>query len=211
MINVSIIEDNKAFLDALKLLLADCPSINVVSCYSNTNHLLANLEKNLPHVIVMDIDLPGPLNGIAATLQIKQRHPEIQILILTVFDDENKIFDALRAGASGYLLKQDTPEEICNAIIDLHAGESKLHPQIVRKVIRFFQQLPLPTPQNDLLDDLSNREKEILNLILMGHSYQRMAELCYLSPHTVKTHIRNIFKKLQVQSRAEIAHKYRPV
>ena len=154
-----------------------------------------------PDVILMDIDIPGR-SGIDATPVAKRLWPKTQVVMLTVFEEEEKIFQAIRYGASGYLLKRTPPSEIIAAIHDVHAGGSPMTSSIARRVLHFFQQ-QLPTVQPKIDYDLSPRELEVLKSLVKGYSYKLIASEHFISVDTVRSHIRNIYEKLQVNSKTE--------
>jgi len=152
----------------------------------------------------MDIELPGGVSGIEATRQIKEHYPEIQILILTVFDDADKIFQSLCAGGSGYLLKDSQPEDIIQALQDVERGGSPLSPSIARRVVHFFQNNAVYHTQNY---KLTPKEKEVLQQMVYGKSYKMVSESLNVSLETIKTHVKNVYKKLHVNSNAEAVAK----
>ena len=164
-----------------------------------------NLEMQIPglkpDVVLMDIDMPGR-SGIDAATIVKALRPETQVLMLTVFEDEEKVFQAIRNGASGYLLKRTPPTEIISAIQDVHSGGSPMTSTIARRVLQFFQQQP-PSGSSRPDYDLSPRELEILKSMVKGYSYKLIAEEHFISVDTVRSHIRHIYEKLQVNSKTE--------
>ncbi|HEV7331980.1 MAG TPA: response regulator transcription factor [Flavisolibacter sp.] len=206
MILVGIVEDNKTYKDALVTFLEKAGDITVV----HSGAALADLPlliKKAPDVVIMDINL-GKESGIEGVYRLKGALPSVQIMILTVFEEEEKIFNSLKAGAIGYLLKKDSPEKILEAIRSVYRGEGVMNGIIARKILTYFQQ-PVKSPPN--IDDyhLTNREKEILTLLMDGLSYKDIAARCFVSVDTVNTHIRKIYTKLNVRSRAEIAARFR--
>ena len=157
-------------------------------------------------VLFLDIDLPGK-NGIEGVWEIKERWPEIKILMLTVFEDEEKIFGAIRAGANGYLLKKDSPQKIIDSIEQVYAGESPMNGMIASKVLDYFQQ---QQKKNLIIahSNITDRENEILQLLIKGLSYKEIALSIFISIETLNSHIKNIYRKLNVHSRSELSARY---
>jgi len=196
---VAIVEDDPSFAEGIRVLLGQHDEFRCVAVCPSAEAALAALPALRPQVALMDIQLPQA-SGIECVRQLKQLLPETQILMLTVFDDYSRIYQALVAGASGYLLKRAQPAELLAAIRELHAGGSPMTTAIARKVVAGFRQLALaPNGQ----EGLSPRESEVLAALARGSRYKDVAELLGLSYDTVRTHVRNIYKKLQVHSRAE--------
>lgn len=210
MIRIGIVEDNSALRNSLQQLLDRTEGMCCVCSLSNLVNVVSDFRKNEPDIVLMDIGLPG-ISGIEGVRTVKSNFDTIQMLMFTVFEDDEKIFDAIKAGASGYLLKKTPPEEILEAIVELHNGGAPMSPSIARKVIQAFQ-----TPQDKSLADyeLTTREKEILYSLVDGLSYKKIAEKYFLSIHTVRTHISNIYEKLHVNSKgqavAKIMHQKKP-
>lgn len=202
-IKVSIFDDNAALRDSLYYLISGTPGFSVSNVYNNGSNVLNNLAENTPDVVLMDIDMPG-VNGIEATALIKSHHPEVNVLILTSYDESSKVFDALQSGATGYLLKKTPPARILEAIIEIYQGGSPMNASIARKVLEFFNKKKNVT-QNDY--DLSIREKEVLNRLVDGDSYKMIADHCFISMGTVYTHISSIYRKLHVNSKSEAVAK----
>jgi DNA-binding NarL/FixJ family response regulator len=199
VIKVALYEDNETLRISLTHLLQSTDEFLWAGSFSNPIHILENCRNIKPDVILMDIDMPE-LNGIEATELIKANFPEINILIFTVFEDRDKLFKALQAGASGYLLKKSKIVEIIQAIHEIHHGGSPMTPAIARKVLEFFQQ-PKMSKTNDYA--LSEREYDILQCLVDGDSYKMIADHCCISMGTVRSHINNIYKKLHVNSKSE--------
>jgi len=174
-------------------------NLELAGTYPDCLHILENCSEQHPDVILMDIDLPG-ISGIEATALVKGRFPDINILILTIFEDKNKVFDALCAGATGYLLKKSSAVEIIEAITELHEGGSPMSGEIARKALQFFSQ-PALLKNNDYA--LSLREMDILKCLVEGDSYKMIADNCFISIGTVRFHIKNIYKKIHVNSKSE--------
>ncbi len=198
-IKVAIYEDNDALREGLTHLIKGSGIMQFCGAYPDAINILENCKTNTPDVILMDIDMPG-INGIEATRLVKNKFHNINIMMLTVFEDKDKIFDALCAGATGYLLKKSTAIQIIEAIIDLNEGGSPMSGQIARKVIEFFSH----RDKVKTLDyALSERELDILNCLKQGDSYKMIADHCFISIGTVRCHINSIYKKLTVNSKSE--------
>jgi DNA-binding NarL/FixJ family response regulator len=199
MISVAIIEDDQTIRDAIQEYLNAQPNIACEFAEETVEAFLAKLAPDdLPEVVLMDIGLPG-VSGIAGIKLIKERHPEIDIVMLTVHNDPDKIFQSLCAGASGYLLKNTPFAQIKEGIELLYHGSAPMSPEIARKVIEHFHPQK-STPQPSLLTD---REKEIVVGLVDGLSYKMIADRLHISLETVRVHIKNIYKKLHIHSKAE--------
>lgn len=199
-IRVAIFEDNHNLRDGLFQLINGSHEFQCVGAYANCNSLLRNIEESKPHVILMDIEMPG-MSGIEAVKLIKERHPEIKILMETIFEDNNKIFQSVCNGAEGYILKSTSPVQILSAIKEIYEGGAPMTPSIASKVLKMFKDQTSSGTKNNF--DLTDREKEILKCLVEGMSYKLIADTCYISIETVSGHIKNIYKKLQVHSKSE--------
>lgn len=206
MVCVSIIEDNITYRNALITYLQKAADITVTFVGSSLADL-PSLIKSSPDVVVFDINL-GQDSGIDGVRLIKEALPAVQILMLTVFEEEEKIFNSLKAGAVGYLLKKDPPEKILEAVRSAYRGEGVINGQIARKILTYFQQPAKSVPNLDSYN-LTKREQEILLLLMDGLSYKEIAARCFISIDTINSHIRKIYTKLNVRSRAEIAARFR--
>ncbi len=203
-IKVSIVEDNHDIRGGLKMIINSSHELLCEQVYSNAEDALKDLIVNECDVVLMDIDLPG-MNGIEAIKKLKQSCPQTQFMMLTVYEDDEMIFKSLQAGAIGYLLKKSSATQIVQAVMDLHQGGSPMSPGIARKVLNAFtSQAPKQEPN---YQDLSEREKEIVNGLALGYRYKEIADNLNISPETVRTHIRNIYQKLHVQSRTDALNK----
>ena len=201
MIRVAIFEDNKHLRETFKLLLHTADGFTCTGAWPDCRDLIANLEVYPCDIVLMDIEMPG-MNGIEATKIIKQHFPAINILIQTVFFEDEYIFNAICAGASGYILKSTTPDGYIEAIRDVQAGGSPMTPGIARRVLELFKtNLQPANPEQDY--DLTPQEKKVLKLLVEGKSYKLIAQELFVSVDTVKTHIRNIYAKLHVHSGTE--------
>jgi DNA-binding NarL/FixJ family response regulator len=192
---VSIVEDDVLLRQNLKLLLGGEKGITVVSVYGTAEEALAGIKRSRPEILLTDIGLPG-MSGIELIRELKDQMPGLEIMAHTVFDDRETVFSAIKAGASGYILKGSTPRELVDALHTLAKGGSPMSPKIARKVIREFQ--------NEGIDEqylLSHRETGIVKEIEKGLSYKDIAVKLNISPHTVHTHIKNIYEKLHARDR----------
>jgi DNA-binding NarL/FixJ family response regulator len=203
-IRVSLYEDNEALRDSMSKLLSLDSTFELRGSYPNAVKILENVKENKPDVIVMDIDMPG-ISGIQAVGMVRKSHPEIKVLMQTVFDEENKIFDSICAGAVGYMLKNTRPKEILQAIREASSGGSPMTPTIATKVLKVFRQYSPPPSEEQI--DLSEREKEVLAALTRGLSYKMIAESCAISIDTVRFHIKRIYEKLHVHSMTEAVSK----
>ena len=198
-INIAIVEDNKEILHSLQLIFSYYNELHVVAVYPNAEDFLNDYAQLQIDVVIMDINLPG-LSGVKTVEKVKSTNTTLQFLICTIYEDEETIFEALCAGAAGYLLKNTAPESFLAAIKDVYAGGSPMSPNIARKVVSSF------TAQKKINTDyesLSPREREILDLLAKGFRYKEIAAQLFISVETVRKHIRNIYGKLQVTSRTE--------
>lgn len=201
---VGIVEDNKKIRDLIQRYLDMQDELSCPVAVDTVEEMLEYLEEHgHPDVILMDIQLPG-MSGIKGIGLIKEKYPEIDIIMLTVYHDSHKIFNALRAGASGYLLKHTSLPEIKESILKLIDGGAPMSPQIARKVINHFQE---NAPKKNPESDLTPREHDIVNGLVDGLSYKMIADRYDISIDTVRAHIRNIYKKLHVNSKAEVIAK----
>ncbi len=204
-IRVAIFEDNPIMMDAYRSILNGSPGYICTGSFTSCNNWKQDIEKTKPDVVLMDIEMTG-INGIKATELIKKEFPEKRILIQTVFEDDTKIFESLCAGANGYILKNTSPVKMLEALTDVYNGGVAFNPVVAAKVARLFQQFiaPIVTIPNY---QLSAREKEILQLLTEGVPMPRIAEKIFLSYHTVRDHVKNIYQKLHVASATEAVSK----
>jgi DNA-binding NarL/FixJ family response regulator len=205
LIRVAIFEDNKHLRETFQLLLENTPGYICVGAWPNCNELIHELHANPCEIVLMDIEMPG-MNGIEATKIIKQKFTGVLVLIQTVFAQDDYIFNAICAGASGYILKSSTPEEYLSAIKDVHNGGSPMTGGIARRVLELFKHNLQPDkPQDDY--NLTPQEKKVLQQLVQGKSYKLAAAELFVSVDTIKTHVRNIYAKLQVHSGTEAVSK----
>lgn len=203
MIKLAIVEDNTALRQSLEQLFNRTPDMKCVASLNNLLNVVSEFQKSQPDIVLMDIGLPA-INGIEGVRTVRSNFDNIQVIMFTVFEDDEKIFEAIRSGASGYLLKKTPPEEILEAIKELHEGGAPMSPSIARKVIQAFQVKP-----STVLEDhqLTSREKEILFALVDGLSYKKIAEKYFVSIHTVRSHISSIYEKLHVNSKSQAVAK----
>ena len=203
-ISVSIVEDSRGTRESLTELLDRAPSLRFVSAHANGEDAVEKIPGNAPDVVLMDINLPK-MNGIECVHQIKEKLPKTHVLMLTTYEEGDLIFDSLRKGASGYLLKNMPPAELISAIEQVHAGGAPMSMQIARKVVTHFQQIKKPQSEVDLL---TKREHEILALLAKGFLYKEIADQLGISLSTVRAHLHTVYEKLHVQSRTEAVVKF---
>ena len=199
-IKISIYEDNITLLDSLSFLIRSTEGLEVCWASPSAVHILDQCQEKCPDIILMDIDMPE-LSGIEATRLVKNDFPDINVMMFTVFEDRDKIFDALCAGATGYLLKKTPSAQIISAIEELYRGGSPISSGIARKMLEYFSK-PVSAEKKESYQ-LSQRETEILKRLVMGDSYKMVADACFISIGTVYSHINNLYKKLHVNSKSE--------
>ena len=202
-IRIAIVEDNKEILHNLQLMFGYYDQLQTVASFANAEDFVAAFNDLAVDVVVMDINLPK-MSGIEAVSILKPKNEKINFLMCTIYEDDDNVFNALCAGASGYLLKNTPPEKFLQAITETHQGGSPMSPSIARKVVTAFQNRSKPSAN---YANLSEREKEILDLLAKGFRYKDIAQQLYISLETVRTHVRNIYDKLHVNSRTEAINK----
>ncbi|MEL6698407.1 MAG: response regulator transcription factor [Bacteroidota bacterium] len=198
MIHVSIVEDDRDIRRTLALIIDGTPGFSCARTYEDCETAIPDILDYKPDVVLMDINLPG-MSGIEGVKQLKQARPELDILMLTVKVDNQSVFDSLCAGATGYLIKATPPTQLLAAIEEVYKGGSPMSMDIARKVLSSFHQ-PVTSP-------LTARETEILRRLCDGENYKTIAEALFVSGHTIRTHIKHIYAKLHVHSRAEAVRK----
>ena len=203
-IRVAIFEDNHNLRDGLFQLINGTPEFACVGAFVNCNSLLKNIEESKPDVVLMDIEMPG-MSGIDAVKILKEKHPEVKILMETIFEDNEKIFQSICNGANGYILKNTSPVQILSSIKEIYEGGAPMTPSIASTVLKMFKQGTFSVAKNTF--DLTDREKEILKHLVEGMSYKLIADACFISMDTVSGHIKNIYKKLQVHSKSQAVAK----
>jgi DNA-binding NarL/FixJ family response regulator len=202
-ITVSIVEDDPSLSEGLVRLLERTRDFHFLDCYSNGEDALRKIPLNPPEVALMDINLPG-MDGIECVRKLKETNPSIRVVMLTVYENPERIFKALTAGAIGYLLKHRPSTELLNAIRDAHHGGAPMSSQIARKVVQFFQRSATAGES----EDLSAREREVLDFLAKGYLIKEIADQLGLSFDTVRTYIRRIYEKMHVHSRSQAVAKY---
>lgn len=203
LIRVALVEDDVQVRAGLQLLIDHSSTCVCAGAFGSAEEALARLPFLQADVVLMDIQLPG-MTGIDCIRELKRLKPKLQIMMLSVFEDHDRIFQSLAAGASGYLLKQTPPEKLLEAIAELHLGGSPMSMQIARRVVEVFQQT---APAEESTSVLSPREREIIALLAKGFLYKEIASQLTLSVETVRTHIHNIYEKLHVRTRTEAVMK----
>lgn len=208
-ISVSIVDDETELRESILHFLRLSGQVDCVSEYARAEDALARLPSDAPDVVLMDIKMQG-MNGIECVRQLKARMPAVQVIMLTVFEDVDLIFEALRAGATGYLLKSQPPEKLLEAIRDVVAGGSPMSASIARKVVQLVRESnrsEKDAPANAIL--LSERQRQVLDLLAAGQPYKMIADKMGVSIHTVRSYLRRTYEKLQVHSRTEAVAKYK--
>jgi DNA-binding NarL/FixJ family response regulator len=200
-IRVAIFEDRKLVRDAYEAIINGTPGLCCTGSFANASDLMLSIRRSNPDVVLMDIEMPG-IDGVEATSLIHTKFPSIKVLIQTIFDDDEKVFKAICAGASGYILKDSTPAKLLESIEEVHTGGAPMSPTIASKVLRLFQKIA-PQTKADEDEVLTKREKEILSLIVDGYTFKQIAEKTFISYETVRSHVKNIYKKLHVASSTE--------
>jgi DNA-binding NarL/FixJ family response regulator len=203
-ITVAIVEDDARTCEGFAHLVDSSGDCRCVSQHGSAEQAIDELPKITPEVVLMDINLPG-MNGVAAVQRLKELLPRTQFVMLTVYEDSDLIFSALKAGATGYLLKRSAPTDLIAAIREVHRGGSPMTSQIARKIVQSFQQRPTGIAETH---KLTAREAEVLDYLAQGYLYKEIADALKISYTTVNTHIRHIYEKLHVTSRTEAVSKH---
>ena len=203
-IRVALFEDNNKLRESLKQLVDSAEDMTCTGAFADANKLIHNMRQANPDIVMMDINMPGT-SGIEGVRIIKENFPGVHILMQTVFDDNDKIFAAICAGASGYMLKKTTPQKMIEAIRETYQGGAPMTPSVAIKVLEMFR-IQTRVEKNEFID-LSEREREILGILVKGKSYKVIAAECFISIDTVSTHVRHIYEKLHVHSKSEAVAK----
>jgi DNA-binding NarL/FixJ family response regulator len=203
-IRFAIVEDNPGTRRNLVELLSGDSGLHCLDSYPTGEAALLGIPNQTPDVALVDINLPG-ISGIECVALLKKKLPELRVLMLTTYEDSDLIFSSLRAGASGYLLKDTTPSELIHAIEQVHAGGAPMSMQVARKVVDHFHHIQQPLSE---MESLTKREQELLALLAKGYFYKEIAEQLGITLNTVRTHVHAIYEKLHVQSRTEAAIKF---
>ncbi|MFN3408132.1 MAG: response regulator [Limisphaerales bacterium] len=204
VIRVSIVDDDEGIRTSLATLIRRAPAFTLVGDYHNGEIALKEIPLHPPDVVLMDINLPG-MKGFECVRQLKARVPQVQFLMLTVYEDSDSLFNSLKAGASGYLLKRTASKNLLEAIRDVHSGGSPLSPQLARRVVMFFSQ---PREAESEMARLTPGEREFLDQLAKGYAYKEIADRMNISIDTVRSYVRTVYEKLHVHSRTEAVVKY---
>ncbi|MFT3825461.1 MAG: response regulator transcription factor [Chitinophagaceae bacterium] len=209
-ITICIVDDNKDIRSALEQIINMSDGYQLLGSFASAAEALAGIPELMPGIVLMDINLGEGENGIDCVRILKAEHPEILFMMCTVYEDDEKIFEALSAGASGYILKKTAPHKLLEAIKELQGGGAPMSSQIARKVVAAFQNKPVVEQETvaDNLSSLSNREKEILELLARGMLYKEIAASLFISQETVRKHVYHIYEKLHVNNRVEAINKF---
>lgn len=201
-LRLAIVEDNPGLRDHYSAIVRQTPDLTLVGAFDSAEAALAALPAARPDAVLMDINLPG-LSGIECVRQLKQVLPEVQVVMLTAFDDSDQVFQSLQAGATGYVLKRSSPAEVLDAVREVCAGGSPLSSAVARKIVQYFA----PRPAAPEVAALSEREREVLEALSRGLLYKEIADALGISINTVREHVRRIYTTLQVRSRHEAVSK----
>jgi DNA-binding NarL/FixJ family response regulator len=208
---VCIVEDNQELRSALEQIIDMSDDFKHLASFSNAEDAIQSLPALRPEVVLMDINLGEGENGIDCVRKLKAENPDMLFMMCTVYEDDEKIFEALKAGASGYILKKTTPQKLIEAIHELRDGGAPMSSSIARKVVAAFQNAPAEEaaiPGKDTVDVLSNRESEILEYLAKGLLYKEIAAQLFISQETVRKHVYHIYEKLHVHNKVEAINKY---
>jgi DNA-binding NarL/FixJ family response regulator len=203
-IRVAIVEDDEEIRANLTHRIGGSPAFKLLASYADAESALAELPRTAPDVVLMDINLPG-MDGVECVRRLKAKMPGAQFVMLTVYEDNNRLFKSLIAGASGYLLKRTPPAKLLAAIREAHQGGSPMTPQIARRVVQHFQQMPEPSPD---VQKLTPRETDVLNQLAKGFRYKEIIDNLGISAGTLHSYISNVYEKLHVHSRTEAVVKF---
>ena len=204
MIRVIIFEDNNSLRNGLNQLIGGSNGYSCVGAFPDCSNLLQKIEDTKPDVVLMDIEMPG-MSGIEGVKILRDKKPELKVLMQTIFEENEKIFQSICAGASGYILKNTSPSRILEAIKETYEGGAPMSPSIATKVLKMMQAQNGLSKSNSF--NLTEREKEVLSCLVRGMSYKLIADACFISVDTVRGHIRNIYEKLHVHSKSEAVAK----
>jgi RNA polymerase sigma factor (sigma-70 family) len=202
MITVCIVEDLKEIQEGLKAVIEGNSQFLLLKCFNNAEDAIAELPELVPNIVIADINLPGK-SGIECVQAIKEIVPAIQFIMFTIYEDNDQVFEAIKAGANGYILKNTAPDKIMESLLDLSEGGSPMTPKVARKVIANMQRNEASTT----IEELTNRENEVLQLLGKGFLYKEIADKLNITTNTIKRHLSHIYQKLQVQNRTEAINK----
>lgn len=203
-IKVSIVDDDEGIRSSLATLIRRAPALKLMGDYADAETALKELPRKAPDVVLMDINLPG-MNGVECVRLLKSSLPQLQVLMLTVYEDSDSLFKSFRAGASGYLLKRTASARLLEAIQDVHEGGSPMTPQLARRVVQFFSG---PPKEDSPLSKLTPGEREFLDQLANGYTYKEIADRMKITIDTVRSYVRTVYEKLHVHSRTEAVVKY---
>lgn len=203
-IKVAIVDDDEGIRNSLATLIRRAPDLRFAGDYPDAETALKEIPDRLPDVVLMDINLPG-MKGVECVRQLKNMLPRVQFLMLTVYEDSDSLFNSLKAGASGYLLKRTASARLLEAIHDVYGGGSPMTPQLARRVVQFFSK---PASDASPLARLTPGEKEFLDQLAKGYAYKEIADRMNISIDTVRSYVRTVYEKLHVHSRTEAVVKY---
>ena len=203
-IKVAIVDDDEGIRSSLASLIRRASTFRLAGEYADAESALREIPKHPPNVVLMDINLPG-INGVECVRQLKAQLPAVQFLMLTVYEDSDSLFNSLKAGASGYLLKRTASARLLEAIRDVHAGGAPMTPQLARRVVQFFS---APAKQVSVIPALTPGETEFLEQLANGYAYKEIADRMNISIDTVRSYVRTVYEKLHVHSRTEAVVKY---
>ena len=203
-IKVAIVDDDDGIRTSLATLIRRAPALRLVGDYADAEAALKDLPHRPPDVVLMDINLPG-MNGVECVRQLKSSLPKVQFLMLTVYEDNDSLFNSLKAGASGYLLKRTASARLLEAIHDVHDGGSPMTPQLARRVVQYFSR---PVEGGSPLSRLTPGERDFLDQLAKGYAYKEIADRMSISIDTVRSYVRTVYEKLHVHSRTEAVVKY---
>ena len=208
MIKVLLTDDHNLFREGLARILRDAPGIELVACAASGEEALQLADQYQPEVALMDINMPG-IGGLEAARRLRQKYPETKVLMLTISEEDQDLFTAVRFGARGYILKNTSSRDLLDAVRRVHEGEAVITPSMAVKLLEAFAATPAPSQtkemENPQVEELTERETEVLRLIARGLNNKEIGDQLWISPNTVKAHLRNILEKLQLTSRVEAA------
>lgn len=203
-IKVAIVDDDEGIRSSLAMLIRRAPDLKLIGDFADAETAVREIPKLPPDVVLMDINLPGA-NGVECVQQLKALLPDAQFLMLTVYEDSDSLFNSLKAGASGYLLKRTASARLLEAVRDVHAGGAPMTPQLARRVVQFFSR---PSKEDSPLSKLTSGEREFLDQLAKGYAYKEIADRMNISIDTVRSYVRTVYEKLHVHSRTEAVVKY---
>ena len=203
-IKVAIVDDDEGIRTSLAALIRRAPALKLAGDYPDAETALKEIPRHPPDVVLMDINLPG-IKGVECVRQLKSTLPQVQFLMLTVYEDSDSLFNSLKAGASGYLLKRTASARLLEAIRDVHGGGSPMTPQLARRVVKFFSK---PAEGEVSVSRLTPGEREFLDQLANGYAYKEIADRMKISIDTVRSYVRTVYEKLHVHSRTEAVVKY---